>query len=120
MIPPWTRRARSIDDEELRARAGARTVRLRMVGDLVAHAGTQRERTPIGELRVQLALEAEQHVTLLAPVVGHVSGAVLDHAHADRAELARSPMGHTALAAMRRGLDARPVDCREWNIGHLH
>ena len=43
------------------------------VGDLIAHAGLQRERPPVGKLGVELAIHAEQDVALLAPVIGRIA-----------------------------------------------
>ena len=57
------------------------------VGDLVAHPGTEVESPPVAELGLELTGEAQQDVSLLAPVVRTISCRILDHANADRAEL---------------------------------
>jgi len=44
-------------------------VRLGIVGNLIAHAGSQREGPPILKLDVELALEAEEDVALRTPMV---------------------------------------------------
>jgi len=44
-------------------------MRLGIVGNLIAHAGSQREGPPILKLDVELALETEQDMPLRAPMV---------------------------------------------------
>ena len=68
-------------------------MRVRVIGDLVAHAGLEHDDPAVLELRVDLAFEAQHDVPLRAPVVGDVAGRVLDHADADLAELLRAPEG---------------------------
>src|SRR4051812_7951171 len=109
-----------VDDEELRAGARRGAMRLGAVGDLVAHAGAQRERAAVGELGVQLALEAKEDVPLLAPVVGGVARRVLHHAHAQRTELAGAPQRDAGFAGMLGRLDMGPIGGPERNSGHQH
>ncbi len=49
-------------------------MRLGVVGDLVAHSGLERKGSSIRELGVQLAFDAQDDVTLRAPVIRNVAG----------------------------------------------
>src|SRR5262245_65522146 len=93
---------------------------LAAVGNLIAHSGQQRERTPIRKIRVQLAVNAEDDVSLLAPMIGDVAGRVVDHADADVAELARPPRCRPGLARMTRRLDVGPVGSAARNVDDAH
>ena len=62
-------------------------MRLRIVSHLVAGPRSEDEFPPIGKLGVQFTFQAEQDVTLLAPVIGKVAGAVFDQANPDIVEL---------------------------------
>jgi len=88
----------SINDEELRAGLGRGAMRFCPVRHLVADARCQDEFPAIGQLGVQFALEAQQDVSLLAPVIGQVAGAVLHHAHAEGVELLRAPGSYASFA----------------------
>src|SRR6185436_16109240 len=63
----------SVDDEKLCAALGLRAMAQRVVGDLVALARLQHHVAAISQLGVQLALEHQQDMALLAPVVGQVA-----------------------------------------------
>ena len=67
-------------------------MRLRAIGDLVAHAGLEDVVSSILQLRGQFALNAEENVALVAPMVGLVARRILQQAHADVAELAGPPV----------------------------
>src|SRR5512144_2702453 len=81
------RKARSIDDEELCSALRIGTVRFCIVCHLVAHAGFQRERSSVLELGVKLAFRAKEYVALDAPVISEVARRVLNHTHANTAEV---------------------------------
>src|SRR5262245_1977857 len=83
---PWS--LRSIYDEERRAHGCVGAVRLRLVRNLVAHTGSEREPATILELCVQLTFHTQQHVALGAPVIGKITGRVLNYPNPDVAELA--------------------------------
>jgi hypothetical protein len=100
---------KSVYDEKLRARGTAGTVRRIAVADLIALALLQDESLPIAQLDIQHTAEAEHHVALRAPVIGEVTGRVLDHAHPDFAEVPGSPKRKSRLAGMLRGRDPGPV-----------
>ena len=91
-------------------------MRLRSVRYLyvIARAGDEGEGAPICELGEQLALEAQQHVTLLAPMIGQVARGVLDHPDPDPPELAGAPVGIAALPCVLGRRDRRPVGGSEW------
>ena len=80
-------------------------MRFGVVGALVRNAGGQRERSAIGKLGIEPAFEAEQDVTLGAPVVGSVAGAVLDHAHPNWREVPGPPDRNAVFAPMPGRLD---------------
>src|SRR5688572_16922810 len=109
-----------VNDEEPGAALRGRAVRLGIVGDLVTHAGAEHELASVLQLGVQLAFDAEQDVSLAAPVVRDITRRVLDHAHADAAEIASPPVCSTSITRVRRRLDRRPVRGAEWNVIHLH
>src|SRR3954464_1118863 len=69
---------------------------------------------------VEKAAEAQQHVTLRAPVVGEVSGSVLDHAYAYIAKCAGTPNSATLVARMFGGSNLSPVRDRHCKRRHLH
>src|SRR5258706_10396778 len=93
---------------------------LRAIGDLVAHARGQHERATVGELCVQLAFEAQEDVSLRAPVIGAIAGRVIDHAYANGAEILRAPQRLAGLSWMLRGRHTGPVRGSEGNLRHLH
>src|SRR3954465_14695033 len=95
-------------------------MRVGLVGDLVTHPGTQPKRSSIPQFGVQLAGEAEQNMPLLAPMVGAISGRVLDHSHTERTEVSRAPARDARLALVFRNLDCRPVSRAEGNVGQMH
>jgi len=95
-------------------------MRFRLVCHLVADARSQDELPAVGQLGVQFPFETQQDVSLFAPVIGHVAGAVLDHAHADAIELLGAPGSHAILSPMFRWSDLRPVRGAEWDVFHVH
>src|SRR5688572_12462969 len=103
----------SIHNEEARARSGRRAVRRGVVRDLVAHARGQLVGGAIRELGIEFALEAEQEMSLRAPVIGEIAGGVIHHAHAHVTKHARAPVRLAAFTRMARAFDARPVDDAE-------
>jgi hypothetical protein len=110
----------SIDDEELGAAPGGRAMRLRAIGNLIAHTCSQREHTPIGQLGAQFAFKTQQHVSLLAPVIGEITRRVFDHPHANLAETLRAPIGDAGVARVFGAFDRRPVGDAEGDVGDLH
>src|SRR5690348_15982455 len=109
-----------VDDEQLRARARARAMRFRIVGNLIAHAWPKHERAAVGELGVQLAFEAEKDVPFDAPVILAITRRILDHAHADIAERLRAPVRDTLFAGVLGWFDAGPVGGAERDGGDVH
>src|SRR5262245_41367598 len=110
----------SVHDEEFGAAFGARAMGEIAVGHLIALAGLQHHGAAVGQLGVKLAFQHQEHVALLAPVVGEIARRVLDHAHADIVEIARAPVGLAGLAGMLRALHARPVGRAEGYVEHQH
>src|SRR3546814_5518190 len=73
------------------------------------HSRTTRTDTLFPYTTLFRSFQAQQDVPLAAPVVGQVAGRILDHAHADIAELARAPIGHAAVAGVFGGFNGLPV-----------
>src|SRR3954453_16088499 len=100
----------SVHDEQLRSARTRRAVRPVAVGDDVRVARAERDAPAVAELGHQLAVEHEQDVAALAPVVRDIPRRVVDLAHADVADLAGPPGRGAGSTRMGRGSDARPVD----------
>ena len=92
----------------------------RVVGDLVALALLQLDCAAVGQLGRQRALEHQQDVALLAPVIGEVAGRVLDDPHADVVEGPGPPERLARLARMFGALDGFPVGRPEGYLKHKH
>lgn len=86
---------------------------LSVIGHLVAHARGEGEPATVFQLRMQFALQAEQHVAFLTPAIGQIIRGVLHHAHPHRPEVLRAPEGFARDARMLGGGQACPVGCRE-------
>src|SRR5438067_5034291 len=95
-------------------------MRLRAVGHLVAHAGSETEGSSVAQLRLELSLEAENDVALLAPVVSPVPGGILHHSDTGGAELARVPSRDAGSAAVLGRRNGEPVRRAERDVGQLH
>jgi hypothetical protein len=109
-----------IDNKQFGAALRQRAVCPCIVGHLVALAGLERHRAAVLEFGDQLAVKDQQDVAFVAPVIGEVVLRILDHAHAQFAELPGAPIGDAGLAGMLRPLDLRPVRRAERDIGHFH
>src|SRR5690242_14636518 len=112
--------ARSIHDEEPSPRRRRRAVRRRPVRHLVAHPGGEREAPPIGELGAELALETEDDMALLAPMIRDVARRVLHHAHPHVAQLPRAPARDAGGARMLGDRHRAPVGRLERDVAYLH
>src|SRR4051812_47085592 len=93
---------------------------LRPVGNLIAHARPQSECATIRKLGIQLPAQAEENVSLFAPVICAVSSGVIHHPHTDGAELAGAPHSGTSLAVVIRRLDGAPVGGAEGDVSEEH
>ena len=109
-----------IDNKQFGAALGQRAVCPCIVGHLVALAGLERHRAAVLKFRDQLAVEDQQDVAFVAPVIGEVVLRIFDHTHAQFAELPGVPIGDAGLAGMLGPLDLRPVRRAERDIGHFH
>jgi len=87
---------------------------------LVALARSEREAHAISQCCFQVAFEAEEYVSLGAPVVGGISGGIFDHAHADLAEILGSPNCQAGLSGVLGRSYLSPIRGREREPGHLH
>src|SRR3954465_6922356 len=110
----------SVDDEEPGAAIGARAMRQGAVGHLIALALLQHHRAAVGQLGLQLAVEHQQDMALLAPMIGEIARRVLDHAHPDVVEGPGAPIGLAGLTRVLGALHAVPVGRAEGYVEHQH
>jgi hypothetical protein len=103
----------SVDNKQLRADPGERTVRFGIVRNLIAHAWFERKPPAILQLSFELALNTEEYVALGAPMIREIARGVLNHPNADAAKIASAPIGHATLALVFGLFNLRPVrDCQ--------
>ena len=95
-------------------------MRLGIVTDLIARARMELEGPSIFEHGMEFTGKAQQDVALCAPMVGDVSGRVLNHPHADVAELFRPRARNAAFALVLDLRNQGPVRETKWNIGDGH
>src|SRR5262245_37152967 len=95
-------------------------MRLGAVGHVVTHAGSERETPAVRELGVERAFQAEQEMTLAAPVIRQVARRILEHAHAHLAEMPRAPARVAVGTRVAGDFDLAPVDSPEGQIGDTH
>jgi len=95
-------------------------VRLRAIGDLIAHPRSEGELAAVRKFRLELAGKAKHYMALLAPVVGTILRRILDHANADGAELSCAPSSDSRLTAVFRRVHCGPIGRSEWNVGQYH
>jgi len=69
-------------------------MRLGIVGNLKAHAGSQHERPAVFEPCVQLAFKTEKDVPLRAPMICDVPRRAFHHAQANGATFDGAPAGN--------------------------
>src|SRR5882724_3835503 len=112
--------AMSVHDEEFSAALGARAMGQVAVGHLVALARFQHDGAAVGQLGVQLAVEHQQDMALLAPVIGEIARGVFHHAHPDVAEGAGAPIGLAGLAGMLGAFHAVPIRRAKGYVEHQH
>jgi len=95
-------------------------MRFGVVRDLVARTGHEPKRAAVAQLRLELAAEAEEDVSLFAPVIRAISRRVFDHANAHEAELARAPARDTRVSAVLGDIDGIPVRGAKWDVVKVH
>jgi hypothetical protein len=91
-------------------------MRSRAICHLVAHSRLQHVTAAVRQLRNELTLQAQQNVTLAAPMIREVTSRILNHTDTDRAELTGAPQRHPLCARMLGMRQLRPVDHGEWQI----
>lgn len=91
---------RLIHDEELSPGRGRRAVRGTAVANVVALARLQDELSAIAKRDIQHARQTQDHVTLGAPVIGGITGRVLDHTNTNVAKGLGLPKGKASLSGM--------------------
>ncbi len=94
-------------------------MRLRIVRNLVAHPGGQPEEAAIRQLGLQLPGDAEENVTLVAPMIRSVAGRVFDQPHSDLPKLLRAPSRHAGLARVLDGIDLLPISDPKRDIAQV-
>src|SRR5688500_10333106 len=104
-----------MEDEKRAADLGVRAVRLGVFRPLLAHARTQREPAPVFERALKRTADAQEHVTLDAPMIGLVALRVLDHANTNITKRLRAPHSKAVLALVLRTFNLRPIGSAEWN-----
>src|SRR6266850_2139261 len=112
--------AMSVHDEEFGAAVGARTMGQVAIGHLVALALPEHDGTAVGQFGMQLAFQHQEHMALLAPMIGEIARRVFDHAHADVVEVAGAPVGLAGLAGVLGALHVVPVGRAKGYVEHQH
>jgi hypothetical protein len=110
----------SVDDKERCPDNGRGAVRLAIVPDLVAHAGSKHEDPSVLRLCLQFAFNTKQDVPLHAPVVGDIARGILYEPHANAAEIPGTPYGVAGVALVLSRFDFAPVGDPKRNGCDLH
>lgn len=95
-------------------------MRLRTIGDLIAHARAKAKATTVGKLGLELADEAEKNVPLLTPVIGKIVRGVLDHANPNGPESPRAPPRDPGIAVVLGSLYGGPIGSPERDVSQKH
>jgi hypothetical protein len=85
-----------------------------VIGNGEAHAGSERECSPVAQFDVNRSSQDEERVPAVAPVIRDITGAIFDHAHAQVAPLAHSrnaPAGRAAFERRRNGRKVNGGEC---------
>jgi hypothetical protein len=93
---------------------------LRVIGDLVTDPGRKDECAAVSELRLKLATEAQQDVSLLAPVISDVARRVFNHPNPYGTKLLRPPRGGSRTAVMDCRRELGPIGEYERNLVYSH
>jgi hypothetical protein len=84
-------------------------VRRIAIAHVIALVRTQREALAVAQFDVQRSGEAIKNVSLGAPVIGVISGGVLDDAHANVGKILGSSQGKSCVATVESGFEVGPV-----------
>src|SRR6056297_195087 len=110
-----------VHDEEPGAGRGRRAMgRIAEIGDLIAHARRQPVGSSILQLRVELALQNEEHVAAVTPVVSKVAWTVIDQPDSEIADIESPPECRSGLAGMFGDGHGAPVGDGEGEHWNLH
>src|SRR5690606_32904162 len=90
----------SIDNKQSSPRRRTGTMRLGIIGYLVAHARLQHKGSHIIQFSIQLAVQAQQDMPLRTPMVSQITGGILHHSDAHITEHARTPECNAAVPFM--------------------
>jgi len=110
----------SVDNKQFRTDLGKRTMRFRIVRDLIAYAWFEHVSPTVFQFSFEMALNTEDYVALGTPMIREIAGRVLNHANADAAEVPSAPIGHATLAFVFGLFNLRPVRDSEGNARNLH
>ena len=109
-----------VDNEKFCPNRRGGAVSFGIVCDLVAHACRKNELSAIRQFGMQFAFEAKQDMAFDTPMIGEITGRVLNQANTDIPEMSGSPVRQAAFAFVLGLVNRRPVGNAEWDVGHLH
>ena len=112
--------ARSIHDEQRRARLRARSMWLGVIGNLIAHSRCEPKPSAVGELGLEIAGQTKQHMTFPAPMVRAVARRIFDHSNANRTEMARPPSRRSRFTGVLGRFDRGPVRGTKGDLAQDH
>jgi len=87
------------------------------IGDPVAHAPGQSKYTSVSQLGDKFAVKNEENVPAIAPVIGAISGAVLNLSHSDLSDHNRTPFRRAAFSRVVGDWNRVPVNELERRSG---
>lgn len=115
-----TAATRLVDDEESCTLDRVRAMRRIAIADVIALVRSKREAFTVLQFDFERAGQAVENVSLGTPVVGVVSGGVVEDAHPNIAKVTGAPKSVAGFAGMRSGLDGAPVSDGHGTGGHVH
>ena len=95
-------------------------MRFGAVRDLIAHPRREDEDSAIIQFGMQFAFEAQEDVSLAAPVIRQVAGGVIHHAHPDGVKLLRAPQGNPRFTIVFHCFDLRPIRRAKGDVLDVH
>jgi hypothetical protein len=90
------------------------------IGYLVAHTEGKNKLPAISQLSTQLAGYHQQKMPLLAPVVGHIAGAICYHSHPHRPKLPGTPHSGTGSASVFFARYFNPIGNAKRQVVYVH
>lgn len=93
---------------------------LSIIAHLIRHSRFESKNTPVLKLGLHLALQAQNDMSLAAPVIGQIAGCILYFANAYRAEHQRLPNGFPRFAVVNGFLNGFPLGRMKWMRWYFH